>query len=197
MPQKINVVGNWVDIPCTEDCCDQSTDNNIIFVGKMSYEPNIIAVSHFVHEIFPKVRAVFKDLSFQIIGADPVKEVLALNKIKGVNVTGFIPDIKPCFKNSTIVIAPMLTGAGIQNKIIQAMSFGCCVATSPIGAEGLHIVKDEIKIYNTVSEWIDGLINLLSDKNLRLKMGTLARDYVKQNLSEDIIRKEFASFIGL
>jgi hypothetical protein len=43
----------------------------------------------------------------------------------------------------------MLTGAGIQNKIIQAMSYGCCVATTAIGAEGLTIRDNEIAIIDS------------------------------------------------
>ena len=45
---------------------------------------------------------------------------------KSVIVTGFVEDISEYFNLASIIVAPMLSGAGIQNKIIQAMGRGKC-----------------------------------------------------------------------
>ena len=158
--------------------------NNIIFVGKMSYEPNVVAVTFFSTKIFPVLKNKFPNLKFKIVGANPDPRVSKLSSYNGIEVTGFVKSIEPYFQESTIVIAPMLTGAGIQNKIIQAMSYGCCVATTPIGAEGLNIENNEIAIYNSEDEWVNGIEKLLSDRNKRKNMGFLAIDYVRKNLSK-------------
>ena len=76
------------------------------------------------------------------------------------------------------------------------MSYGCCVATTPIGAEGLKIQNNEIAIINDTDEWISKLIILLSDKNKQKEMGMKAREYVKSNLSKEVISKQFWSFIN-
>ena len=41
-----------------------------------------------------------------------------------------------------------------------------------------------------------GLERLLKDKELRREMGLRARDYVKINLSEEVISKQFSEFIN-
>lgn len=51
----------------------------------------------------------------------------------------------------------MLSGAGIQNKIIQAMGSGKCVVTTPIGAEGL-IIKGEIAIEKNDNDMAERII---------------------------------------
>lgn len=195
MEKIIHNVGNMVNIP--DDSCTtlHDNENSIIFVGKMSYEPNIVAVSYFATQVFPKLKAIFPNIHFTIIGANPDGRVQKLSNFDGISVTGFVDSVEPYFQHSTIVVAPMLTGAGIQNKIIQAMSYGCCVATSSIGAEGLSIANQEIAIYNNDSEWVSGLRELLTNRNTRVEMGSKAREYVKNNLSKEIIAKQFWEFI--
>lgn len=195
MAKIIYNVGNMVEIPDSDYTARHNEDNKIIFVGKMSYEPNIVAVNYFASKIFPELKTLYPTLNFTIIGATPDPRVKKLTEIEGIEVTGFVESVEPYFQNSTIVVAPMLTGAGIQNKIIQAMSYGCCVATSSIGAEGLTIRNKEIAIYDSDLEWIGGLKKLLSDRNIRKEMGGKARDYVKNNLSKEIISNQFWTFI--
>lgn len=184
-----------VEIPNSDNTARHNEDNRIIFVGKMSYDPNIVAVNYFATKIFPELKTYYSNLNFTIIGANPDPRVTKLSEMKDINITGFVESVEPYFQNSTIVVAPMLTGAGIQNKIIQAMSYGCCVATSSIGAEGLNIKNGEIAIYDSDLEWINGLKKLLSDKNIRKDMGGKARHYIINNLSKEIIANQFWTFI--
>lgn len=196
MTKVIYNVGNMVNIPSEESTAWHKSRNKILFVGKMSYEPNIVAVIYFSTQILPFLKKQFPDITLTIIGADPDERVKKLVDIDGVEVTGFVDSVEPYFQDSTIVVAPMLTGAGIQNKIIQAMSYGCCVATSSIGAEGLNIENFEVAIYNTQEEWILGIKKLLLDSNLRKEMGNKARKYVMTHLSRDVIATQFWNFIN-
>lgn len=196
MSKLIHTVGNLVSIPPKESISNHTSTNCIIFVGKMSYDPNIVAVKYFAESIFPLLRKDFPSLEFIIVGANPVDEVKSLATIDGITVTGFVEDITPYFQNATIVVAPMLTGAGIQNKIIQAMAHGCCVATTSIGAEGLVIKNNEIAIFNNNDEWIEGIKDLLSDRQKQCDMGNSAREYIINNLSKEVIAKQFWQFIG-
>ena len=192
---KIYIVSNTVLLPTIDNLNQHKNSNEIIFIGKMSYEPNVVAVDYFVKEIFSYLKKDFPNLIFKIIGANPKKKVLNLSKNNGIIVTGYVESIIPFLRNNTIVIAPMLTGAGIQNKIIQAMSYGCCVATTPIGAEGLNIENNEIAIFDGVEDWRKGLHSLLNNLTLRKDMGNKARKYIEINLNINIINKQFWNFI--
>lgn len=196
MPKVIHTVGNMVDIPDSASIALHENENSIIFVGKMSYEPNVVAVTFFSTKIFPSLKARYPELKFIIVGANPDERVQRLSGQDGVVVTGFVDSVEPYFRDSTLVVAPMLTGAGIQNKIIQAMSYGCCVATTAIGAEGLTIHDNEIAIINSPDEWVSVLLNLLSDKGRRKEMGAKAREYIKSNLSREVISRQFWTFIN-
>lgn len=190
MPEII-VVNNYVDFPEESKGCRHDSSSTIMFLGKMDYEPNITAVTYFVKNIFPKLKEQYKDLKFFIVGAKPTKEVMDFSEIDGIEVTGFVNTTEPFFQNTSVVIAPMLTGAGVQNKIIQAMSYGCCVATTNIGAEGLSLEGNDLLIFNSDKEWIDGLSNLLSDRELRRQIGNNARETIRKTLSKGIVFQQF------
>lgn len=188
---EIVVINNYVDYPCGNRVNQHETPNVIMFLGKMDYEPNVTAVSYFIKTIFPKLRLKYNDLKFLIVGAKPTKEILDFGDIEGIEVTGFVESTEPYFQNATIVIAPMLSGAGVQNKIIQAMSYGCCVATTSIGAEGLKLRNNDLAIFSSDEEWVNGLSELLDNKETRIKMGKEARETIRQTLSKEIIYQQF------
>lgn len=195
MEKEIYVVGNKVEIPNDIFVSKHESDGILVFVGKMNYEPNVVAVTWFAEHVLPKLLVTYPNLQFQIVGAHPEKRIQRLSDKPNIQVTGFIESIEPYFQRATIVIAPMLTGAGIQNKIIQAMSYGCCVVTTSIGAEGLTINHNEIAVWDNEDKMVNGIKLLLSDREKRASMGKLARQYVIDNLSSKVIAEQFWTFM--
>lgn len=194
---KLYIVGNYVEIPDENVINDGCNDKNLIFIGKMDYEPNVLAVVYFCNEIFPIIKQSFPEITFTIIGAKPDKRVLSLKKIYGVRVTGFVESTTPYLQNTSIVVAPMLTGSGIQNKIIQAMAYACCVVTTPIGAEGLKVEESGLTICNSTKSWIESLTELLSDNKKRIRQGQTSRSYIQKTMSKEIVREQFRKFINI
>ena len=192
---KISVVGNKVDLPQASSVCRHNVDDTLLFVGKMNYEPNVVAVTSFVNNILPRLLEKHPQLVFQIVGAHPDNRVKRLESTN-VHVTGYVDSLEPFFHNATIVVAPMLTGAGIQNKILQAMAYGCCVVTTPIGAEGLVINHHEIGVFRNDKEMVDGMNSLLDDNRKRTEMGKAARQYISDNMSDENIAKQFWAFMN-
>ena len=195
MISNLYVVGNKVDVPEQSKISKHQVSDVITFIGKMSYDPNIVAVNYFASEIFPILQKINSSLKFYIVGANPSEKIKDLGLNQNIVVTGFVESVEPFYQDSTIIVAPMLTGAGIQNKIIQAMSYGCCVVTTTIGAEGLDIQHGEIGIADTTKEMIAMMSALLQSRDKRVSMGLAARKYVEENLSEKVISEQFWNFI--
>ena len=107
--------------------------HRIIFVGRMSYYPNIEAVLFFCRYVFPKIRKSFPHAQFRIVGSNPPRIVKSLSKLEGVKVTGYVDDIRPYLFSSSVSIAPLKMATGVQLKVTQAMAAGVpVVATSLI-----------------------------------------------------------------
>ena len=95
----------------------------LVFTGAMDYWPNVDAVSWFVAEVMPQLRARWPTLRFHIVGRNPTPAVNALAG-PAVAVTGTVPDVRPYLQHARVVVAPLRVARGIQNKILEAMAIG-------------------------------------------------------------------------
>jgi polysaccharide biosynthesis protein PslH len=119
-------------------------DNNLIaFVGRMDYFPNQQAVLGFCRDILPRIAAQRPKVKFQIVGADPSREIQDLGKLPGVSVTGSVADVRPFVTRAALTIAPLEIARGTQNKILESMSMGVPVVCSIRASGGVDAVAGE------------------------------------------------------
>ena len=107
----------------------------VTFTGQMDYRPNIEAVTRFVREVLPAIRARH-DVRLAIVGRAPTPAVRALAG-EDVIVTGEVADVRGWLAASDVVVAPLLLARGIQNKVLEAMAMERAVVASPAAAEGI------------------------------------------------------------
>ena len=107
----------------------------------MSYPPNIRAARWFADECFPLIQAEVPGATFVIAGAAPAREIRELQTRNGIVVTGFVPSMPVTLNAATVAVAPMRSGAGIQNKILEAMACGLPVVTTTIGLGGITATR--------------------------------------------------------
>ena len=199
-PAKTEWIPNGVNEELFEyNKFDERYKNYIVFFGKMNYQPNIDAVMWFVRNVLPKIN---KDLKFTIVGAYPPKKILNLAKrYNNIKVTGYIEDPYLILKSSLCVVAPMQTGGGIQNKILESMALGTVnivssLAAKPIGAEHRkhYFVCDNPQ---KIAELIDNIYKNPQDFE-RIKIN--AREFIRNNFTwkiyEDRLLKVINEILG-
>lgn len=108
--------------------------HDIIYYGAMNRKENYLSVIWFIKNVMPLIEDL--DISLQIIGGQPGP---ALKKYESerVHVLGFVKDISPYFQKGLCLAAPLVLGAGVKIKILEAMSSGIPVLTNAIGIEGI------------------------------------------------------------
>lgn len=193
--KEIGVVNNCASFD--EECIEQPENRDIVFVGSMYYEPNIVAVTTFVRNIFPMVLQQEPQARFFIVGSRPAPAVERLASERVV-VTGFVEDPKEYLRRAAVVAVPMYSGAGVQNKILEAMAIGCCVVTTRTGAEGLDGIVDgtEIFIRTDYREMADTIVVLMRDRKLRGEVGKAAKDYIGSRLTFESVYRTFIQQLG-
>jgi glycosyltransferase involved in cell wall biosynthesis len=120
-------------------------------------------------------------LSLVVVGRYPSPSILALGKHPGVIVTGAVDDIWPYIRAIDVFVFPLLRGAGLKNKILEAMYGGRPVVTTEIGQEGIDATPGEnIVLCRTSEEFRKEVIRLLDSPAERDRMGNSARAFVKE-----------------
>ena len=175
----VGFVPNGVDCSYFQPNPTDGVGASLVFTGVMDYPPNVDAVLWFVGEVFPRLRARFPELRFDIVGARPSPQVLALQDRAGVTVTGEVPDVRPFVRKAAAFVVPLRSGGGTRLKILQAMALGCPVISTRIGAEGLDVAHDQTLLFaDEGTEFLKQLERLLESHDLRQRIVHQGRDLV-------------------
>lgn len=178
----VHVIENGVDVEYFAAVPRKPDGLIIVFVGVMDYEPNIEAVSFFATTVWPNIRAAYPDARFRIVGSRPSRKVRALTKIPGIEVTGYVPDIRTYLSSATVSIAPLAIARGVQNKILEAMAAGVPVLTTPAVAKGLPQGAEQLIFIaeRETESFASRLLELLKDGIARDEKAQEAQRFVKQ-----------------
>ncbi len=159
-----------------------AASQTIVFTGVMDYLPNVDAVVWFVEEVLPQLQRVCPALSFQIVGARPSPRVNALAAHAGVEVTGEVDDIRPYVQDALGFVVPLRSGGGTRLKILQAMSMGCPVISTAIGAEGLELnAGEDILIAGRPDEFVEQVSFLQAHPQEAQRLGEAGRRRVLEH----------------
>lgn len=173
----VSVIPCGVDTRAAHPADGVEEESLVVFTGTLSYSPNIQGITWFVDRVWPLITAAIPEARLEIVGRDPSKSVAALASNPGVSVVGPVPDTEPYFARAQVVVAPILTGAGIRVKIIEAMSAGRAIVSTSLGSEGLLGVEagEHLLLADEAHGFADATIRLLRDEALRGRISGAAR----------------------
>ncbi len=182
-PAPISVLPNGVDLDYFHPNPDIERDAGmIVFSGKMSYHANISMAKYLVGEIMPLVWRSRPDAKLFIVGKDPTTEVIGLGQNHLITVTGTVSDIRPYLWRAAVSVVPLLYGAGIQNKILEAMATATPVITSPRAITALRIVPGkDLSVADNAVEFSQQILRLIDDFDLMKQIGGAGEVYVRKH----------------
>lgn len=166
--------------------------NKLVFVGKMDIPHNSSAVVYFCERMWPSIKRQAPEAVFYIVGKNPTDQVLRLQEAyPDVVVTGEVEDVKQIVQDSALMIAPLLFGTGIKTKIVEAMSWGVPVVTSPVGSEGIHAtLGEELFVCESEEEMIQAVLLLLRDRAVNERVSRNSIRCVNRHFSRSASRRK-------
>jgi glycosyltransferase involved in cell wall biosynthesis len=179
----LSVLPNGVDLDyfCANPTVPRKPET-IVFSGKMSYHANISMVKYLVAEIMPRVWKIRPDAQLIIVGKDPSPEIKELGRNPLITVTGTVDDIRPFLWQATVSVVPLLYGAGIQNKILEAMATATPVITTLRTLSALEARSGlDIVVADTAENFALEIVRLMSNPEHRRALGSSGLAYVQRN----------------
>ena len=141
----------------------------------------------------------FKDWKLHIVGDGDLKEKIK-NKIKDLNLTNSII-LKPFTKDveseylSASIYAMTSHFEGLPMVLIEAQSYALPTISFDIATGPSDVIEDEKSGYliedNDLNEYANKLKTLMSDENLRAKMGAKGKEIVKSKFSKEVVMKQW------
>jgi polysaccharide biosynthesis protein PslH len=156
--------------------------DTLVISGKMSYHANVTMCLNFVSQVMPLIWASRPAVKLWLVGKDPTKEIMALGKNPAITVTGTVADIRPYLLRSTLAVAPLAYGVGIQNKVLEAMACGTPVVSTSQAVSALSAIAGrDVAVANSPEDLANTILQLLDDPDECARLGLNGRKYVEKN----------------
>jgi glycosyltransferase involved in cell wall biosynthesis len=151
--------------------------DSVVFVGTMSWYPNVDAVTFFLREVWPLLRARVPTVTFDIVGADAPVELRELAaRSPGVTLHGFVPEIRPIIERAALYVCPIRDGGGTKLKILDALAMSKCVLAHPVACEGISVSPGvDVVFAQSADEFASQAAALLASPERRRAIGAAAR----------------------
>ncbi|HYH46617.1 MAG TPA: glycosyltransferase, partial [Thermoanaerobaculia bacterium] len=157
------------------------TGARLLFTGAMDYRPNEDGAQWFLDEVWPALRERLPGVAWTIAGKNPSEALRQKAEPQGVELTGFVDDIRPWFERAEVFVVPLRIGGGTRLKILEAMAMGLPVVSSRVGAEGIEAREgEEIVLADTPAEMVQALAALAGDPARRAELGRRGRALVER-----------------
>lgn len=205
--ERAVVLANGVDVERYQPSDEEPEGGRILFIGSFNHLPNLMALDWFLREVWPHLggRATLHVIAgqrheyYRDFYRDRVRVEL---ERAGVEVEGFVSDVRSAYRRAALVIAPLLASAGTNIKILEAMAMGKAIVSTPAGVNGLEDLVEgfDYRCARNGGEMAAEILELLDDPATRLALGAQARRTVESRHSWDRIaeqqRKFYSRLIG-
>jgi glycosyltransferase involved in cell wall biosynthesis len=176
----------------------QPDRRDIIFVGNMSYLPNIDAVMWFASRIWPTLRSTVPfPVRFVVLGAGSPPEVRGLARSPDIVVAGGVEDVGPHYGGAALVVVPIRAGGGTRIKLLESANYGVPIVATSFGAAGTGFRSGhELLLADGERDFAQACIKLLIDRKLACRLAQQARRMAHRDYDGQRRAGRFLAVIG-
>jgi glycosyltransferase involved in cell wall biosynthesis len=180
--RNVDVLPNGVDADFFKPGPEAVEPKTAVFWGRLDFGPNIQALEWFCRQVWPKVRELAPDARFTIIGFQPVPAVKALASAPGISLEANLRDLRSSARRHAVAVLPLVSGAGIKNKLLEAAAMGLPVVCTPLATLGLRGAPPIVSATDA-GEFASALVKVWSDAGGRPARSRAMREWVMREHS--------------
>jgi glycosyltransferase involved in cell wall biosynthesis len=188
--ERIHVVPIAVDAGKLPPVRRQPASANILTLGTLHYPPNADGIRWFLQEVFPLVRHQAPQATLTIIGKNPPADFLqaAEREPQTVQVTGYVPELRPYMEQAALVVVPVRAGGGMRVRILEAFALGMPVVTTTVGLEGIQAEPGrDVLVADTPAAFAAAVLRLLTEPGLAASLAANGRKLAEQRYDWQVV----------
>lgn len=153
----------------------------LAFHGSFEARHNVDAARLLVTDVLPRVRRDVPDARVLLVGRSPGPEVRRLGGA-AVELRADVPDVRAELADAAVYVAPLVSGWGIKNKVLEAMAAGRPVVTTARGAAGIGAGPGVVTA-DTADAIAGAVVELLRDRDRCAAVGAAGRERVSTDFT--------------
>ena len=179
-------IPNGVDLDRFTPSSQPPEPRRLLFIGSFAHRPNVMALEFFLRDVFPRL----ENVTLHVIAGQRHQRFWDLQH-PGVEVEGFVSDVRPAYQRATLVIAPLVASAGTNVKILEAMAMGKAVVSTEAGIHGLELGRGtDVVVTDSAEAMAAAITRLLEAPAERAAIEAHARQTVERVYGWDAIARE-------
>jgi glycosyltransferase involved in cell wall biosynthesis len=188
---KSAVAPNGVDVERIRPAAPAS-EPRIVFTGKLDWQPNVMGLQWFCRHVLPRVLAEMPQTRFDVVGMNPVADVLALRQ-PAVQIHPNVPSVLPFLHGARVAVVPVHVGSGTRLKALEAMAAGRPVVGTTVGLAGLGLQPGvHAEVVDDPTQMAAAVLTLLRDRVAAEAMAAAARRHVEAHFDWRVISEAFS-----
>lgn len=189
---RVTSVANGVDTAYFRALQVPVRANSLVFVGGLTWYPNLDAMRYFCAEVLPRIAAEIPDVSLTVVGKNPgagsIKEIAENARVR---LTGLADDVRPLISEAAAYVVPLRIGGGTRLKILDALAMGKPIVSTTVGCEGLEVVPGQhLLTADDADSFARQVIRLLRDPALQQRLAAAGRQLVERKYDWSVIAQD-------
>jgi glycosyltransferase involved in cell wall biosynthesis len=188
-----SIAAGWSDatalgaqwIPITEHAAPAiagtTPERDVLFLGKLSYPPNVEAIERLAR-MWPAIERRRPGTTAVLAGASPSPAIVELARRLGWSVQADFDDLETVLASARLGVVPLVHASGIQTKILAAAARGLAQVVDPVASAGFA-PGFPLRLAEGDDAFVESIAALLDDEEERHRLGSAARDHVRDTYS--------------
>ncbi len=169
----------------------------MLFVGNYRHPPNRESVYAMAERVLPAVLRQDPEAEFWVVGGNTeMLDKERLGRLPGVRLQGYVRDLRAVYRECAVFAAPILSGNGMRVKLLEALSMGMAVVTTPLGAQGFRVRHgEELIMAGSPEAFAAAAVELLQDSRRRAELGSRARELIRERYDWSVVGRQFLDVV--
>lgn len=174
--------GTYLPFPAIKfntEICGTDKYHRMLYVGDMTVKHNALSMIWFAREVLPKIHVTDPKAELVLIGRISDNDRETLNKL-GAVVKGYVEDLDQEYRDAACVVCPVLFGAGVKVKTIDALAMGQLVVTNTKGVEGTELENGKhLLVADDPAELAEISLEVLKHREKYITLAMAGYEFVK------------------
>jgi len=180
---RVNKSCVYLPAPALEtagETADGTERHKLLYVGDLRVTHNFLSLKWFVDSVMPRVKEAVPDVRLEIAGRIREEDRRAIER-DSVRVLGYVDDLDALYNDAASLILPVLYGAGVKVKVIDALGKGQIVITTGKGIEGTELENGRhLLASDSPDELTELCIAVLKDRDKHVSIAEAGFAFVKK-----------------
>lgn len=178
------------------------SSNTVLVVSYLARDENDKAAHWALDHVWPLVRKRVPAASLRFVGGGSLPGLVErASREPGVVLAGFVPDLAGEYADAIVALVPVLQGAGVKFKTIEALVHGVPLVTTTVGLEGIDGPDLSAGVADDPAALADALVDVLTapdaaqpraDKAQRWALDTYGREAFAETIRSTWVRRDRA-----